>query len=278
MLKINILQNGGVKTQSRIIWIDLLKGLTIIGVIFVHAIGHPSWWHPSHVNAPFFFMAGMFFKPKPFGEFIKKNTYALLIPFIIFFLLSYPVKVVSDLWDYHSLSAVNWGMIGDVFKIQGRSDYLYVNVPLWFILCLFWVQIFYWLISRLPLWANVLVLAGIWLFSDFISAIPTPFMINNAVVWTLFFGVGNLSGKFIVEIVKNRSTTLAIIFVGSIVMIAVNYLLDRAPVTDTMFYMVWCIVVLASASLLDGKSGVWVDWLGFLGANTLDILGFHIWV
>lgn len=222
-------------------------------------------------------MAGMFFKARPFGDFIRRHTYSLLIPFLLFFILSYPVRIAIELWDYRSFEAVRWSMIGDLFNVCGRADYLYINVPLWFLLCLFWVQIFYWLISKLPVWANVIILAVIWIFSDFISAIPTPFMINNAVVWTLYFGLGNLSGKYIVNLVRNKSTSLAMVIGGGLVMWGIDYLFDGVRIAENLLYAIWCVVLLSAVSLLDGKRGMWIDWLGFFGINTLAILGFHLW-
>lgn len=269
---------GGGKNTSRILWIDLLKGLTIIGVIFIHASGSPDWWKPSHVNAPFFFMAGMFFKAKPFGEFIQKNSYSLLIPFLLFFILSYPFRIIVELWDYRSFDAVKWSMIFDLFKVEARTDYLYSNVPLWFLLCLFWVQFFYWFISHFPLWAKVLILSGLWIFSDVIYSIPTPFMINNALYWTVFFGLGNLLGKFIIEIAENKFTTISIVIVGGFILLGIDYLIEKSSITETLFYALWCIIILFAGALLNRKKGILLDWLGFFGTNTLAILGFHIWV
>lgn len=262
-----------VKGKERVKWVDLLKGVSILGVIFVHAPGCPEWWTANHVNTIFFFLSGFFFKPRAFADFVKRNTYTLLIPFLIFFLLSYPFRICVELWDYRSLGAITWTMVFDVFKVVARTDYLYSNVPLWFILCLFWVQLFYWFICKLPVWAKTVVLLAIWIFWDFIYAIPSPFMINNALCWTLYFGIGNLAAGTIFRLVKDRRNSLFIIIAGIAVMFLIDYFFENR-MSINAFYIVWCFVLVAVASLFEKVPGT--KWLEFFGVNTLAILCMHI--
>lgn len=277
MIDTTLPQNiGGGKQSDRIQWIDYLKGFTILGVIFVHASGHPDWWTANHVNTIFFFMAGMFFKARPFGEFIRRHALSLLLPFIIFFILSYPFRVIVELWDTRSFDAVTWDMIFDIFKVAARSDYLYANVPLWFLLCIFWVQVFYYALSRLPRWATAVALFFIWALWNIISEIPTPFMLNNALCWTLYFGLGNLLGKTISRIVDNRVNATIVIVAGIVIMLLTNLITAETHHAENLFFISWCVVLMATASLL--KNAPFLDWLAFFGANTLVILGTHLWI
>ncbi len=260
--------------NERVKWVDLLKGFSILGVIFVHAPGCPEWWTANHVNTIFFFLSGFFFKPKAFVDFVKRNTYTLLIPFFIFFLLSYPFGICVELWDNRSLDAVRWTMIFDVFKVAGRTDYISSNVPLWFILCLFWVQIFYWAISKLPMWAKVSVLFAIWILWEFIYRIPSPFMINNALCWTLYFGIGNLTAGTIFKLVKDRRNSLFIIVAGIALMFLIDYYFENR-MSINAFYIIWCFVLVAVASLFEKIPGT--KWLEFFGVNTLAILCTHLY-
>ncbi len=180
------------------------------------------------------------------------------------------------LWDAGSIEGFDWGMPLDLFQIRNRSDYLRLNVSLWFILCIFWVQIFYYCISRLPLWANALTLLAIWLLWDFFAQIPAPFMINRAICWTLYFGLGNLTGQYIIKLVENPRNSAMIFIAGSVIMLLIDLLLDRSGLSKNIFFICWCIVAVAGASFLKKLPGL--DWLGFFGANTLLILCTHIWV
>lgn len=211
-------------------------------------------------------------------EFVKKHTATLLIPFILFYLLSYPFRIVVELWDYRSLDMVSWNMIFDVFKTDARSDYLYSNVPLWFLLCLFWVQLFYWVIFKLPLWVKLLILTGIWIGWDVLSSIPTPFMINNALCCLLFFGFGQIMSKLIFQIAKNKRTALYCLILGCSTMLLAHSLGDRCQFVN-LFYLAWCLTMLMAASLSGTRPGTrrLANWLEFFGLNTLLILGAHLW-
>ena len=66
---------GGVKPtySKRIDYIDLIKGIAIIGVVWSHTV-HPQWYNVTYINALFFFLSGFFFKEEPFPAFLKKES------------------------------------------------------------------------------------------------------------------------------------------------------------------------------------------------------------
>lgn len=263
--------------SERIQWIDYLKGFAILGVIFFHADGSPEWWKDWHVNTIFFFLAGMFFKPRPFLEFLKRHFWGLIVPFCVFFLLSYLFRIVQYALENHSFNA-QWHLWLDLFKIDSGRLYLEVYVPLWFILTLFWVQLIYFALSKMPKWANIVVLFMIYVCWDIISNIPTIFMLNTAVCWTLYFGLGNLLGRMIVNLVDDWHNSVYILVAGVVVMFIIDQLVGQASYSQArnLFYISWCVVLLASFSLL--RNVRFLKWLGFFGANTLIILGSHYWI
>lgn len=67
------------------------------------------------VNSTFFFMSGIFFKTEPFNAFMKKKAKTLLIPFIVFYLLSYPFRIIVHYWDFRTISTFEWKCIFDLF-------------------------------------------------------------------------------------------------------------------------------------------------------------------
>lgn len=267
-------QNGA--RSERIQWIDYLKGFAILGVIFVHTRGHFDWWTDWHVNTIFFFLAGMFFKPRPFLEFVKRHFWGLIVPFLIFFLCAYVLKVALYIVENHSFSA-EWKNILDLFKIDSGHLYLDVYMPLWFILTLFWIQLIYFALSKTPKWVNIVVLFLIYICWDIISNIPTPFMINTAVCYTLYFGLGNLLGRMIVNLVDDWHNSVYILVAGVVVMILIDQLVGLTSYSHArnLFFISWCIVLLAAFSLF--KNVRFMKWLGFFGTNTLVILGCHGW-
>lgn len=184
--------------KRRIDFLDLARGWVIFLVVWVHA-DHPFWVTPNFVNAFFFFLAGFFFKKIPFKVFMGKQVKGLLVPFLFFYVLSYPFRIILHYWDYRTLEGFDWACIFDLFDCASRSDYLFVNVPLWFILCILVMRFYYWFLCTLPrklLWGIALALLAA---GPFFQSIPSPFMMNNACYWLGFFMLGNLSGKTLIQ-------------------------------------------------------------------------------
>lgn len=271
--------------KTRISYLDFLKALMIIGMVELHASGHDAkWWNPDSINTIFFFISGIFFSSKSdFKDFAVKKIRTILIPFLWFYILSYPIHLMIYLWDYRSLSMLPYGSIFDLFEINSRADYLSVNVPLWFLLCLFVCELIYYPISKLPKWAVASILTVIAIFGQWIYSIPTPFMINNAIFWLIFFGCGNLCGKSMISVFKNRQSAWIFSCISLVVGIALYFLLateNDAPITRTnavLIYLPYCFAFSGFASLVPG--GRFYNWIvSEYGKNTLLVLCMHRWI
>lgn len=263
--------------KQHIDYIDLLKGFSIFGVVWLHSVGSPNWLTSTIVNSTFFFLSGIFFKIDNFSNFIKKKTKTLMLPFIVFYVLSYIFRILLHLWDYRTLANFDWSCIFELFEISERSDYLLINLYLWFILCLFIVQIIYYFVSKLNKYViTILILITIFC-SELINAIPSPFMINNAFFWFGYFAAGNLLGKFLIvkmQTIKNRILLFSICVIGiSLLSILNNNYLQTEYATSViyLFKMYFIFGLMFSiGSFFDG----WAIFkpIRFLGTNTLAIL------
>lgn len=136
--------------NGRIDYIDVIKGVTIWAVVWFHT-SHPSWLTALLVNSIFFFLSGFFFKRKSLKTFISEKVRYILVPFSFFYLVSYPFRILMHYWDNRTLRTFDWGCLFDVFECSAKTDYLFVNVPLWFLLCFFVISILYYFISYLNL-------------------------------------------------------------------------------------------------------------------------------
>ena len=272
---------GGQKPcQKRIDYIDLLKGIAIFGVIWLHSIGCPEWLTATLVNSTFFFLSGVFFKVEPFSMFIKKKAKTLLIPFITFYLLSYPYRIVEHYWDFRTLTDFDYLCIFDLFDVVGRSDYLFVNVPLWFLLCLFVVQILYYFLSKIPKSAIIILIILCMFFEDYISSIPTPFMINNAIYWVGFFAVGNLCGRFLIKLVNVIRYRLILLCCSLLVIIGLTILVENLT-NDRIIEFAYRLKMFAVFGLLFAAGSFFDGWrilkpIRFLGLNSLALLCMHV--
>ena len=135
--------------KERIAYLDVAKGICILLVIIFHltesfAVELPMAHIFTVLRLPlFFFLSGCFFRPyNSWLDFLKHKTNQLLIPFIFWFLL---ISV---------LIAYIYGQLGiPVFRLEPISigysviqlwnEENYVNIPTWFLLCLFNINIIF---------------------------------------------------------------------------------------------------------------------------------------
>ena len=264
--------------HKRIDYIDVIKGLTIFGVVWVHTV-YPQWLTPLLVNSIFFFLSGFFFKRKLLKTFFREKVRSLLIPFSVFYLISYPFRVLLHYWDNRKLTTFDWGCIFDVFECSAKTDYLYVNVPLWFLLCIFVMQILYYFISYLnKWWIAIVALLCLGLKSLFYS-IPAPFMINAAFYYLGFFALGNLVGKPWIEKLKDIRFRKVSLGVSLLLFAALFIPIDALNgwwhdmAYHVKLFMVF-FVLMSVASWFNEKR--WLSLVRFYGENSLIILGVHV--
>lgn len=129
--------------SKRIVWVDLAKGFCILLVVFNH-VAIASWCSYSlelqatSFKMPLYFiLSGLFFKLyENFGGFLKRKANKLLIPFLFFFIVTsvLPCAVMKHL---SALSLV----------LQNR--YIPFNNAIWFLFCLFEVNLMFYLIHLL---------------------------------------------------------------------------------------------------------------------------------
>ena len=168
-------------TQKRIDSIDLFKGIAILGIVWKHTF-HPQWCDLIHISALFFILSGIFFKDEPFIPFLKKKIRTILIPFLFFYILSYLARMAFYFGHFRTLHGFAWDSLLEIFSISNTPDYLTVNIPLWFLVCLFVMQIIFWCLNRViprnkyrSRWFLV-ILAALYAGYGTIESWHTPFM------------------------------------------------------------------------------------------------------
>lgn len=130
------------EASKRIGWIDLAKGICIFLVVFQHVSVALNMDYPLRIQVTsfrmplYFILSGLFFKQyEGFIGFLKRKTNKLLIPFL-FFLLTTSVIPFAIINHDLSLKLFFSDMNGPVY-----------NFAIWFLLCLFEVNILFYLIQ-----------------------------------------------------------------------------------------------------------------------------------
>lgn len=135
--------------KQRIEFIDLVKGICISLVVLLHVYGDMSGTLikiMSLFRMPLYFvLSGLFFKTYDgLIPFIKKKTNKLIIPFLFTFLcIIIPAEVVL-----HLVQGTEFTLSELVIGSGGKLN-LGINGAVWFLLCLFFVNIIFYLIFLL---------------------------------------------------------------------------------------------------------------------------------
>jgi acyltransferase len=195
-------------------WIDTLKGIGIILVVIGHLAANiyddlVRYIYSFHMPL-FFFISGYLFNLNKYKEvplkFLQKKVKTLLLPYLAFTVISYDFYMICDfLLRVYQPAVYNENILGKGIYFNLINIFLtqkeLINTPLWFLLCLFTVEILFYLISRRFYRSQNNILYFI-IFLSFIGYIcsnysPTHFLWKLDVAFTAisFYAAGFFSHK-----------------------------------------------------------------------------------
>ena len=145
-----------IKKGKRIEFIDLAKGFCIILVVLTHVNTHFHTKYPLQMELQvfrmplYFFLSGLFFKQyENLVGFIKRKINKLLIPFLFFYLLG--AVLIPNILHVFGYDVRNANVLGIkslyIFLIPEQRNF--PNGPIWFLLCLFNVNLIFYCIFLL---------------------------------------------------------------------------------------------------------------------------------
>ena len=287
--------NGG-PSDNRIHYLDVLKGIGIVFVVFAHAnsmLYGSGYLYCFHMVL-FFFISGLLMNPAKypsFKQFLASRIKQLYVPYVVFYLLCYLYWLVIERSQRTIAVSPLDGFLG-LFWGTDNTHWIYPAAVLWFVIGLLALElVFYLVIKGTKSWwirGGVLaILTAIGLLLAKYRLYVLPFSLNNALLVIPFFTAGYLLRKPLVEsdMVYGTKKSRLLLAVAPLVAVTVwQYpgICELGKQTDISylthpaihwFYTVpfleialWTIV-----AMLIGKSRFW-EWLG---RNTLPILAFH---
>lgn len=141
--------------KVRISWIDTAKGICILLVVLQHSSNFTDLDYPLRQDfqtfrMPLYFMlSGLFFKTyEGFWGFAKRKINKLIIPYVFFFAVG---GVILPILFYKGFDIYIWSYkyYGfDAFKYAFSEHYI-CNPSIWFLVCLFEVNILFYLICKI---------------------------------------------------------------------------------------------------------------------------------
>lgn len=202
------------KELKRIPWVDILKGLLIIFVIFGHITtnSHIKNYLSTFFMPCFFILSGWFMKKNnDIGNFVKKRFKSILLPYVFFsliwivfnFLKNFIIR--SDFNIFKALLSVLLPYSGS----PGGNVYI-----LWFLPCLFFSQIIVALIIYDKIFLRVIGVI-IWMFCLVLGILIEPYcsLLYAVSIASIFVFIGFIIPNYILINKKIESNLLNIMLI-----------------------------------------------------------------
>lgn len=198
-MKETALRDSGVRND----YIDIAKSLGMLTVMWGHIklTGMSNAFVYAFHMPLFFFLSGMVFshsKYPDFKTFINRKIRTLLIPYAIFSVFWWCVWA-SFSYVTHAEVESYWMPLLETLIAQGSEGFLVHNVPLWFVPCLFVVEVFYYFISLLPKIGNAIICVACAILGyvliyhcSFFDFTLLPWSIEVALLALVFYSAGSI--------------------------------------------------------------------------------------
>ena len=194
------------KIGSRLEYIDTVKGIGILFVVYTHVNYTPlplSLIYSFHMPL-FFILSGMLFsrdRYTDFGAFLRRRLQTLMLPYLVVCLVSLAglfvlERCLPELYDRTREEYISY--FCQIFLAQGSKGML--NVPMWFVPCLFAVEIMYYFLAKLEISVRIpacMALAALgWLLESGLLAFDNtvlPWTLDSALFALGFYAAGNMA-------------------------------------------------------------------------------------
>ena len=292
--------------KARLDYVDFAKGIGMLAVIWGH-IMDVGWSHSLiygfHMPL-FFFLSGMMFRKEKFPSFsifLKRRFQSLIKPYLIISFATWGIWGVYNFVSHGIVESYIKSLL-QTFIAQGPGNYLVHNAPLWFIPCLFFVEIVYFFICKNELKINIIlcfICATLgWAMvqqNDFCDLSKLPWNMDYGLSVLPFYALGNLlieklGHQKIVEYIKQRQFKFAIIamILTILPVISVNCYGFISLASSLRKMVVWpysvalcgilftmIIAVLVNFDSIKKHLQIIITPILFIGRNCLFFLAFH---
>lgn len=292
--------------QSRFDYLDLAKGIGILLVVWAHIL-ITGWSHQIiyafHMPL-FFFISGMLFnkaKYSSFRQFITARAKRLLVPYLIYSIASWALWAGFRFLRGDEVESF-WLPLLQIIIAKGSGEFIVYNSALWFIPCLFAVEIIYYLFSRAKNQWITLALCFVMATVGYILAhifgakylFLLPWNLDAAFYALPFYGIANTimhytsHSQLMDYCKKNRYKVL--IAVGVLTAILINMALSYGECSmgsssyncnEWIFFeraLCGCLALMLFCLWLSSfdVTSNYTKWLKWCGTNSLDIMSLHI--
>ena len=270
--------------MQRIVWIDYAKVCSMVLVVFYHT--PPRFGGVETVVGlmrlpAFFLVAGFLFNIEKFNniwQFIMHRAKQLLVPYFFFFIFFY---VVWLLFGREMAGDTEIPLTAPIMEfVTGRPET--ICAPMWFVVCLFSIQVIYYLLNRI--FPSKLVFTITCLMPVLSLVIPyrSYFMLNAAFLYIPFYAFANTFKVFILKYPNGKlKYTIPILFILSVFLICYilkytwyNYIgVIAYTLVGVLILLLYVGFIKLVAKVLGRHS-----FIETIGKNTIVILATHSYI
>ena len=267
---------------SRIEWLDTVRGLAFLMVIYSHFTAFEEsvmmrYFSPVFLSS-FFFVSGYLTKSgDPFTKVFEQRTRTLFVPQFIFGLLLVLSTTLFTFKEEHS-PLLN-RLVGLVFPYKGYDNILWFIIALWaYSIVFYWILRFSKSIRKLLLISCLLVIVN-WLYKDVFNGPFLPYYLSYFGYGCLYMSLGYSFRKYETnsdKIIKPWMTIFAMIaYIVTITYTQKTYSFAGGGkcVIDSLLIAILGLFIMVYLSKISLNCGG--KFLLFIGANSLLYFCFH---
>ena len=220
--------------NNRLENIDIAKGIGMLLVIWAHILveGPINWFIYVFHMPLFFYISGMLYTPdkyKKVGTLVSKRARTLIVPYVIYSCITWAVWCGYAILSHQEVDSYLKPLFQTVIA-QGSGGFLVHNVPLWFVTCLFVVEIAYYFINKLRddkiKAMTCVVISGIgYCMIEVFTFFPfnlLPWSIEVACATMIYYGAGNIlrsNTKCVCDKFKESKTVIRFAMIATLFLI-----------------------------------------------------------
>ena len=276
---------------KRIYWIDNLKAIGIFLVVLGHCPINPQIRHYIYsFHMPlFFFISGYLFnrnRYENFRIFLIRKFRTLIIPYFTFAFTSYLfwliiVRNLSIRGESLRVSPIK-PLLGIFYSIGVDGWSVPLDAALWFLTCLFLVEILFWFISSmckktLYLMFILISLAALGYTGSLFAPIRLPWSMDVALTAVVFYGVGCTLKRKIEDLTGSVSIKFILLPCLFLISVVFCFLNGRIHMNSNYYNNIFFFYISAFAGILCClmiskllRGNVISD---YIGRNTIIIVG-----
>lgn len=292
-------------STNRYEYIDITKGIGILLVVWAHIL-LVGWTHrfiyAFHMPL-FFFMSGYLFnrcKFHSFKDFLKKRFRRLIVPYVIYSVSTWAIWAIFRYATHSNVESYLMPLVQTVIA-QGSGEFMVHNSALWFIPCLFVVEIIYYFICKMGEIATVAICIAFAIFNAIMASIfgdsymfTLPWNLDAAFYALPFYGIANIIHKhyshelLLAKVNQNKISAVATTVVLTAILYYLSVFFRECSMGSSSyqceFYIfilrafIGCFAVIIFSMLLANLQAPKFikNSLSWCGRNSLDIMCLHI--